>query len=386
MKLHADQVRAVELICTAPIGIVTGGAGTGKTTCLRAALDRLEGEGRNVGLASPTGKAAKRITEATGREALTIHRLLKWTPMGFCYHQNNPLHEDVVIVDEASMVDIALMDRLLRAVQLPTRLVLMGDANQLPSVGAGKVLADLIRSERVPVVRLTKVQRSAAESWVCTQAPRVLEGREVDLTPRTDFRFIECSTEDLSETAAAAIEVRGGRSDIQVLVPQRTTDIGVAALNALLQTRLNDAERPAWKIGKRTLRVGDPVIHTVNDYELGVFNGETGTIIHVSKDVLVVDFEDREVEYARKTATALQLAYALTIHKSQGSEWPWVAVVCHSAHSYMLSRQLLYTALTRAREGVVLIGDRKGLARAIKNRAAEQRRTELVEQLQEGNE
>ena len=392
IELNVEQADAVELICSAPIGVVTGGAGTGKTTCLRTALDRLDDEGVDYALASPTGKAAKRMQEATGRDASTIHRLLKYTPSGFLHTRSEPLDCALVVVDEASMVDVELMDALLDAIDpTATRLILMGDAQQLPSVGPGRVLADLIDSGLVPVVRLVQVHRAAAESWVATQAPRVLLGERLDLRERDDFVCVFGA--DMERLAKAVVErmeaFESAGIDAQVLVPQRTTALGVDELNRRLQLALNGTPGPkAWKIGaKHKAFAGDRVIQTKNDYTRGVFNGEVGVVVGLERiegvEVLVVDFDGRQVSYAREAAGALQLAYALTIHKSQGSEWPWVIVVCHQAHTYMLSRQLLYTGLTRAKKGVVLVGDQAGLDRALKDASPAKRNTELAERLRE---
>lgn len=405
--LHLDpsQERAVELVCTAPLGVVTGGPGTGKTTCLRVALDRLERRGAIVKLASPTGKAARRLEEATGRSASTLHRLLEYHPAAppphFLRTAAAPLECDLVVVDETSMLDVELADALLSAVQSPTRLVFVGDADQLPSVGPGRVFADLITSARVPVARLTTLHRAAAESWVCSQAPEVLAGRVPDLRPRKDFLWVEQS--DRARAVDALLELvtgtlpRSGVSDAQVLVPQNVGPAGAELLNRVLQGALNDrAPGSGWKVGRETeLRVGDRVIQTRNDYTLrdshggeGVFNGEVGRVARIDNENgwLTVDFDagsdsERLVHYDRDRAGALALAYALTGHRAQGSEWPWVVVLVHSTHTRMLTRQWLYTAVTRARQGVVIVGDRLGIERAVKNVSDARRNTSLVERL-----
>lgn len=384
LQLDPSQERAVELLCTAPVGVVTGGAGCGKTTCLRIALDRLDAAGAKYALAAPTGKAAKRMTEATGREAMTLHRLLEFGPsgpgfaMGFARNENDPLEQDVVIVDEASMLDIELASALMRALRPDARLVFIGDAQQLPSVGPGRVLADLIESGVVPVARLTQVHRSAAESWICMEAPKVLRGECPDLTERPDFRFVAVETKldarDRVIDLARDLAAKG--IDAQVLAPQRTQECGVEVLTRALQDALNPGTR-AWKAGDE-LRVGDRVIQTMNDYVRGVFNGEIGIVEAFDALTLTVRFDGRLVSYAKASSDRLRLAYALTVHKYQGSEVPWAIVVCHSVHSYMLSRQLLYTALTRAKAGVILVGDRKGIDAALKDASPSQRNTELA--------
>jgi exodeoxyribonuclease V alpha subunit len=389
MQLDPSQERAVDLVCAAPLAILTGGPGTGKSTCLRVALDRMDKRGETYALASPTGKAAKRMTEATGRDASTIHRLLEWTHWGFTYNADNPLKLDVVIIDESSMLDVELSEALIDALAEHTRLILVGDANQLPSVGPGRILADLVEAGLVPVARLEHVHRAAAESWVCRNAPRVLTGDALELGQTLDFRFFEA--EDAVEAARVVGEIATMPDYLgaQVLAPQRTTACGVEALNKQLQTKLNPPRGPAseWKLGDRVLRAGDRVIQTVNNYKIvsatglpGVFNGEVGEVVHIAEE-LVVDFGDRRVPYSKGHALDLDLAYALTVHKSQGSEFPWVVFVVHSAHTYMLTRQLFYTAITRAKKGVVLVGNKKGLAAATSAKEPPKRNTTLVQRM-----
>lgn len=384
MQLDPSQARAVDLICKAPFAVVTGCPGTGKSTCLRVALDRMDAAGESYALASPTGKAAKRMTEATGREASTIHRLLGWTPRGWAHDALNPLEVDAVIIDEVSMMDLELADALVDALRDDTRIILVGDANQLPSVGPGRILADLVEAEIAPVARLTQVHRAAAESWVCRNAPRVLEGTALELGQTQDFRFFE--VDDAADAARTVGEIvcLPEYQGAQVLSPQRNTSCGVEALNTLLQAKLNPPRDPAaqWKLGDRILRHGDRVIQTANKYTLGVFNGEVGEVIGIG-DELVVDFGDRNIVYAKSDALDLQLAYALTVHKFQGSETPWVVFVMHSAHAYMLTRSIFYTAITRAKKGVVLVGNRKGLVAATSAREPPKRNTTLVQRMRE---
>lgn len=384
MQLDTSQEVAVELACTAPFAVITGGPGTGKSTCLKVALDRMDARGERYALASPTGKAAKRMNEATGREASTIHRLLGWTQGGWTHCEENPLDLDVIVIDEASMLDVELCEALVDALTDTTRLVLVGDANQLPSVGPGRILADLVEAELVPVARLTHVHRAAAKSWICRNAPRVLAGEALELVDARDFRFFE--VEDIGEAAQKVGEIvtLPEYQGAQVLSPQRTTACGVTALNAQLQARLNpppaSGAGQAWQFGDRVFRRGDRVIQTSNNYDLGVFNGEVGEVIDIDA-LMLVDFGDRRVHFAKVHACDLQLAYALTVHKCQGSEFPWVVCVVHSAHTYMLTRQLFYTAITRAKKGVVIVGNQKGLHAATSAKDPPRRNTSLVERM-----
>jgi exodeoxyribonuclease V alpha subunit len=388
MRLDPSQEHAVEIGCTARFGVITGGPGTGKSTTVRAVLDRLDASGEEYALAAPTGKAAKRMAEATGRDASTIHRLLEWRG-GFSYRRENPLPYDVVLVDEASMLDIELASALLTACKPETRVIFVGDANQLPSVGPGRVLADLVESGTVPVARLTHVHRAAQESWVCRNAPRVLAGSPLEIETLPDFEFARIeSADDVAGSVIAALERHPGA---QILSPQRTTRAGVDELNARVQGALNQPNGSAeWKVGDRVYRVGDRVIQTSNNYKLtsrdgteGVFNGEVGEVVAVGDD-LTVDFADRVVDYDKAGSFALDLAYALTIHKSQGSEFDWVIVVVHSSHTYMLTRQLFYTAITRAKRGVVLVGNREGIAAATAGKKPQPRNTGLIERIANG--
>ena len=392
MELDPSQLAAVELACTASFGVITGGPGTGKSTSLRVALDRMDMAGQSYALAAPSGKAAKRMTEATGRPASTIHRLLGWTPFGWTYRADNPLEQSCIIIDESSMVDVELAADLLDAIAPHTRLILTGDANQLPPVGPGRMFGELVESNAVPVARLSTVHRSAAESWVCVNAPKVLAGVPIDLSPHHDFRFVEAeSQEDVARAIALLVgqdEYRGA----QVLAPQRNTECGVEALNTRLQARLNPpgGDRAEWKLGDKLLRCGDRVIQTANNYKLcstdglaGVFNGEVGDIVAL-EERLVVDFGDRRVAYSKgDAATGLDLAYALSVHKSQGSEFPYVIFAVHSAHTFMLSRPLFYTAITRAKKGVILVGNQKGLSVACSAKEPPKRQTALIERMRE---
>ncbi len=383
ITLDPSQERAVAMATREPLSVVTGGPGTGKTTILKSALEELAGHGHSVALAAPTGKAAKRMRESTEREASTIHRLLCYSPVErrFMRDSSDPLPQDVVIVDEASMMDVELFSALLAAINpRRTRLVLVGDANQLPSVGPGAVLADLVAAPSVPTVRLETVHRSAAESWICAMAPRILDGKMIDLRGRPDFRFVEvCDSDHVCEELG---NIFGERRDAQILIPQRTRAAGTTAVNEYIQARFNPPKGKPIK-GWPELRVGDHVIHVRNNYELGVFNGECGVIRSMDAQWLVVDFGDRPpIAYSKSQAFDLRLSYALTVHKSQGSEWPWVVCVVHSTHSHMLSRQILYTAVTRGKAGVVLLGNEAGLKTALRTRS-DRRNTMLQERVDE---
>lgn len=388
--LDESQVRAVELVCSAPLGIVTGGPGRGKTVSLRYALDRLDAAKQTYELAAPTGKAAKRMSETSGRPARTIHRLLEYHPAhGFQRNTARPLECSVVIIDESSMIDIELGAALLLAIDpARTRLILIGDADQLPPVGPGRLFGDLVDSGECPLVRLKYLHRSAAESWVAVNAPKVLRGEMPNVRSAHDFKFIVVDDARglLSEVRRLVTEVFPTKidADVQVLIPQRPGVAGVDAANSLLQNALNPRTEgmPYIPRDKHELRPYDRVIQTKNDYQLAVFNGELGTIASISAGEILVEFEGREpVKYTLERAGALQLAYALTVHRVQGSEYPWVIVVCHSTHSYMLTRQLLYTAITRGKKGVVMVGDEKGLRRALQARKTDTRFTALIERM-----
>ena len=381
--LDPSQKRAVDLLCTKPFGIVTGGPGTGKTTCLRQALVRMERHEVRYALAAPTGKAAKRMSEATGRAASTIHRLLGWKRTGFDHGADNTLPFDVVIIDEASMLDVELAAALVGALDARTRFMLVGDANQLPSVGPGRVLADLVDYDVVPVARLERVHRAAQESWICRNAPRVLAGKPLDLDPRPDFAFVQVEDATAIGKTVAELVSRPAYRASQVLSPQRTGACGVTALNQTLQAELNPAapEKHEWGLDGRVLREGDPVIHTVNNYQLEVFNGEVGVLSCDVEERPYVRFEDREVFYGPMSLSQLQLAYALTVHKYQGSEVAWAICIVHSAHSFMLTKQLFYTAITRAKKGVILVGNQDGLRQALSTNRPEKRNTTLIERI-----
>lgn len=390
ITLDPSQEHAVELVCTARFGLVTGGPGTGKTTCLRFALDRLDARKVTYELAAPTGKASKRLHETTGRSARTIHRLLEYHPKyGWQRNASCPLECGVVVIDESSMVDVELGAALFRAIDpRRTRVILIGDANQLPPVGPGRIFGDLVDSGIVPTARLEHLHRSAQQSWIHVNAPKVLAGKMPELRPQHDFKWIEITdaAQIMPEVEELVAEVFPAKVDaeVQVLIPQRPGTAGIDAANRVLQNALNPRRDGAPYIprDKHELRMGDRVIQTRNDYQLEVFNGEIGTVVEINGGEVVVEYEGRgPVKYTLEQSDALHLAYALTVHRSQGSEFPWVICVVHSTHSYILTQQLLYTAITRGKQGVVLIGDQKGLKHALSGRTAPKRHTALIERL-----
>lgn len=388
-----SQARAIDLICSARFALITGGPGTGKTTSLRVALARLE-PGVRVALAAPTGKAAKRMAEATGVDARTVHRLLEYKPgRGFLRGASMPLDADLVIVDEASMLDVELAAALLAAVGDRSRLVLVGDANQLPSVGPGRVFADLLRASGVPSARLEHIHRSAAEAWVNRNAPRVLVGAALELEPTHDFQYIEVAAAgEVLDAVRVACE---SDTQAQVLVPKRPGPCGIERANVVLQATFNperidddgEVDVKAQRLQREhyAIRAGDRVMQTKNDYELGVFNGDIGEIVDIAAGKCRVAYADkssvREVEYTLEQTRALELAYALSVHKSQGSEYEHVVFVIHSSHAFVLTRALAYTAITRTRKRVTLIGDRAGIDAALHSARKADRNTSLVERL-----
>jgi exodeoxyribonuclease V alpha subunit len=371
--------------------VITGGPGTGKTTLMTAIVDCLARRGERVVLCAPTGRAAKRLQESVGREAFTIHRLLEWSAQkgGFLRDEHAPLSCDTLIVDEMSMVDITLFSLLLAALPPRARLLLVGDADQLPSVGPGNVLADLVRCGRLPVVRLTEIFRQADESSIVVNAHLINAGS----MPRAsggsngDFFFIEKEEPEailavIREMVGTRIPHRFGldpRRDIQVLTPMHKGPLGVMNLNRELQHLLNP-RGPGLARGAAEYRPSDRVMQLRNNYDLGVYNGDIGWIEEVDQEERTarVRFDDRSVRYAGADLDQLGLAYACSIHKSQGSEFPAVITVLHAQHFVLLKRTLLYTAVTRARTLAVLVGSRRALAMAVKNAGTSPRTTRLA--------
>ena len=390
IELSPEQQEAVRRSAEAKVLVITGGPGTGKTTLVNALLAIYEKKGLSALLAAPTGRAAKRLEAATGREARTLHRLLEFSPHegGFKRKETNPLNADLIVIDEMSMVDIQLMAALLAAVPNHARLFLVGDIDQLPSVGPGNVLLDLIASNVVPTVRLQTVFRQAAQSGIIANAHRINRGEKPTFNGE-DFFFIERDDPaDVRDTVVELVTRRmpdrfqlDPRTDIQVLAPMHRGDAGVSGINAALQEALNPDGAPLPR--RPTLRLGDKVIQTRNNYELDVFNGDVGTIAKVDVDQLevTVDFGDRGVAYPFDELDDLSLAYAITVHKSQGSEYPAIVLPIVPQHFMLLQRNVLYTAITRARRLVVIVGQWKSLYRAIGNTRTTRRHTRLAERL-----
>ncbi len=398
--LADGQRRALELCAQHPLVVVTGGPGTGKTTIVRTLCELFAGS--TVALCAPTGRAARRLEDATGHVATTLHRLLEWRPLqGGSYGpqrgREHPIDADVIVVDEASMLDIELGRLLLQAVSDGPRLVFCGDVAQLPSVGPGQVLADLIASQRVPVALLTEVFRQQKQSGILDAAYRVLRGELPSASPTTqqttqqagDFFWVEAEGEAAAEKVERIIAERIPAAfsidpieGVQALSPMHKGPLGTVALNQRLQARLNPGGREL-KLEHRVLRRGDRLMCTRNDYEREVYNGDIGQLTAVDEDKgeIEVAFEQRRVRYPKNGLADLELAYAISIHKSQGSEYPAAVVALGSEHFVMLRRNLLYTAMTRARRLLVLVGSRGAVRRAVETPGA-LRRTTLAARLQ----
>lgn len=386
------QLAAIRQAVTSKVMVLTGGPGTGKTTTTQGIIAALKKAGLRVLLAAPTGRAAKRMSEATGMEAKTIHRLLEYNPQdGYKRNDENPLEGDALIVDECSMIDILLMNNLLKAVPVGMRLVFVGDIDQLPSVGAGNVLRDIIDSQRIPVVRLVRIFRQAQKSRIVMNAHTINQGRFPDTSNGrdTDFFFMrEDDPERAAETIVRLVKERLPRAyrespdRIQVLTPMQRGVVGAANLNLLLQQALNPSG-PSLGRGGYTYRQGDRVMQLRNNYDKDVFNGDLGYIREVDTEerTLKVDFDGKWVEYDVTELDELTLAYATTIHKAQGSEYPIVVMPVLMTHFVMLQRNLIYTGITRAKKICVLIGAMKALAYAVRNVSVLKRNTRLRERL-----
>ena len=420
--LDEMQKKAVQEAAGHGLLILTGGPGTGKTTTINAIIRYFEGEGAEIRLAAPTGRAAKRMTEATGYEAQTIHRLLELSgipeddregqPIHFERNAENPLETDVIIIDEMSMVDIHLIHSLLMAVMAGTRLILVGDENQLPSVGPGNVLRDIIRSGQFPVVELKKIFRQASESDIVVNAHKINKGEQVEINNKSrDFFFLKRYDADIIIRVVIALiqeklpkYVEAKPFEIQVLTPMRKGLLGVERLNQILQRYLNppDASKKEKEIGQGLFREGDKIMQVRNNYQLeweirgryeipiekgvGVFNGDTGIIKTINEfaETAEVEFEDgRWAEYSFKQLDELELAYAVTIHKSQGSEYPAVIIPLLSGPRMLMNRNLLYTAVTRARKCVTVVGSEETFRDMIRNEKQQRRYSSLDQRIQE---
>lgn len=420
--LDEMQKKAVKEAAGHGLLVLTGGPGTGKTTTINAIIRFFESEGAELRLAAPTGRAAKRMTEATGYEAQTIHRMLELTgmpeddregqPVHFERNAENPLEADVIIIDEMSMVDIHLMHSLLMAVTAGTRLILVGDENQLPSVGPGNVLRDIIRSGQFPVVELTKIFRQASESDIVVNAHKINRGEQVEINNKSrDFFFLKRYDADIIIRVVIALiqeklpkYVEAKPFEIQVLTPMRKGLLGVERLNQILQRYLNppDPSKKEKEIGQGLFREGDKVMQIRNNYQLewevrgrygipvdkgvGVFNGDTGIIRMINEfaELAEVEFEDgRYAQYTFKQLDELELAYAVTIHKSQGSEYPAVIIPILSGPRMLMNRNLLYTAVTRARKCVTVVGSEETFREMINNEKQQRRYSSLDRRIQE---
>ena len=423
MDLHfaPQQRKAILTAMTTRAMILTGGPGTGKTTTTVGMIRLFEAQGKRITLTAPTGRAAKRLSETTGGEAKTIHRLLEFSPQinSFKRNRQNPLDTDVVIVDEMSMVDLVLMNRLMQAIRPSTTVILIGDTDQLPSVGAGNVLKALIDSRKIPVIALTEIFRQAQESMIVTNAHRINKGDYPELTGDAERNFFFIEEEDpeaITELICSLIADRLPQhynyhpiDDIQLLCPMRRGILGTENLNKRLQEVLNSgytvpATHPLEKArfgtrsSKQTSRFGDPaatiggfrvgdkVMQIRNNYDYEVFNGDIGRVVAIERlDKKVhIQYPDKQVAYDTADLGELVLAYATTIHKAQGSEYPAVVIPLHTQHYLMLQRNLLYTGITRAKECVVVVGTQKALGICIRNNQVMQRNSYLAERLQEG--
>ena len=386
------QMDAIRKAQASKVMILTGGPGTGKTTTTQGIIAAYRAMGLRILLAAPTGRAAKRLSEATGMEAKTIHRLLEYNPQdGYKRNEDQPLEADALIVDECSMIDVILMHNLLKAVPLHMRLVMVGDIDQLPSVGAGNVLRDMIDSEVIPVVRLKRIFRQAQSSRIVMSAHAINEGRMPDLSNGSQADFFFISQEDPEKVASEIVNLvktrlpnayHVGTNAIQVLTPMQRGVVGAANLNLLLQQALN-ASQVGLSRGGFTFTSGDRVMQIRNNYDKEVFNGDIGVVSRVDPEdrSLMVDFDGRTVSYDVAELDELTLAYAVTIHKSQGSEYPIVVLPILMTHFVMLQRNLIYTGITRAKKICVLIGQPRALSYAIRNLTVSARNSLLRQRL-----
>jgi exodeoxyribonuclease V alpha subunit len=395
MKLADLQKKAITEAVSQKIMVITGGPGTGKTTIIRAVLEIFSALKQDVALAAPTGRAAKRMSETTGRDATTIHRLLNFNPhkRAFTYGPDNPVEADVVIVDESSMLDQWLAEKLISAIRHDARLILVGDVDQLPSVGPGNVLSDILESKQVPFVRLDEIFRQDAAGLIVKNAHRIHAGKKPILPAgkeTSDFYFLieddPVALRDLiCDLVASRLPSKFGfdpMTEIQVITPMHRGEVGVQSLNVELQRSLNPNGQSLQRYSV-LYRVGDKVMQTVNDYDMGVYNGDIGRITSIKDGEMMVRFEDGPRQYTNDKVDNLILAYALSVHKSQGSEYPAVVLPMSTQHFILLQRNLLYTAITRAQKLVVLAGSQKALFQAINNDRPAHRYTGLTQRLKQ---
>ena len=396
ISLAQKQAEAVRSALTNKVMVITGGPGTGKTTIIKSILAIFERMGIRILLSAPTGRAAKRMSEATDRDAKTIHRLLEFSPatMGFQRNDENPLDSDLLIIDEASMVDTALMYHLLNAIPEEATLIIVGDVNQLPSVGPGSVLSDIIESGAVPVVILNEIFRQAQDSSIIVNAHLINNGSmpilDRSVMGRNDFYFIE--KDEPEDALKIILELVCGRinrafgfhplDEIQVLTPMNRGVVGTSNLNIELQKAMNPREDGITR-GGRSYRIGDKVMQIRNNYDKDVFNGDIGKVsrIDTENQEVVIGFDGRDVAYDYSELDEVVLAYAVSVHKSQGSEYPCVVIPIMTQHYVLLQRNLLYTAITRGKSLVVIVGSKKALAIAVKNNRTVKRYTYLTERL-----
>lgn len=396
IKLAAQQEVAVKTAVSNKVTVLTGGPGTGKTTTLRALLDLLDNGRFTYALASPTGRAAKRLSEATDRPAKTIHRLLEFKPgEGFGRHDQNPIDADMIVIDEASMLDLVLANQLLKAIRPDSHLLMVGDVDQLPSVGAGDVLRDLIDSGVTAVIRLETIFRQAADSGIISNAHLINAGKMPETKAKANDFFIFVKQE-IEETAELLVDIVKNRipikfkldpmDDVQVLSPMYNGLVGVANVNLLLQAALNPphGKKAERKLNGRVFRVGDKIMQTVNNYDKNVFNGDIGRITSMDllQQTMTVNIDGAPIVYDFLEADEIVHAYAISVHKSQGAEYPCVVIPMVTQHYMMLQRNLLYTAVTRAKKLVILVGTRKAIQIAVQNDKTTDRHSALDWRLQ----
>lgn len=396
LTLSASQRSAIELALQHKVTVITGGPGVGKTTLVNSILKILRAKQINIALCAPTGRAAKRLSESTGLEAKTVHRLLEFDPSVFAFKHNDefPLELDCLVIDESSMMDVGLMNQLLKAIPLDAALLIVGDVDQLPSVGPGAVLADIIDSGKIATVRLAEIFRQASTSKIITNAHRINHGqlpKEDNPQTLSDFYCIHAESPEeiftkLMQVVLERIPQRFNLhpvNDIQVLTPMNRSGLGARSLNIELQERLNGSSEPKVVRYGSTYAPGDKVIQQVNNYEKEVFNGDIGIVssIDVEESQLQIQFDDRIVDYEFNELDEISLAYAISIHKAQGSEYPAVVIPLAMQHYMLLERNLLYTGVTRGKQLVVVIAQSKALAMAVKNQRSQRRITNLISRL-----